>query len=47
MNRGTVFDEASNLVALVRSPQGTVQTREFLQLCEQVLPIVGANTKKS
>jgi len=37
----TAFEEGIKLISLVRSPQDTLQTHEFLDVCGSVLPIVG------
>jgi len=37
----TAFDEAIALLGKVRSHEGTIQTQHFLNVCRQVLPIVG------
>ena len=37
----SAFEDGIELMAKVRTPEGTLQTAEFLDVCRQILPTVG------
>ncbi len=39
----SLFDQGTELVGRVRSPDGKLQTRELLDVCRSILPIVGVS----
>ena len=39
----SLFDQGTELVGLVRSPDGKLQTKELLDVCRSILPIVGVS----
>ena len=43
----TILEEATAQVANVRTPEGIIQTPQFLDLCRLVLPVVGKGAKSS